>query len=349
VKALVTGSSGFISFHLINELVKRRYEIRATGRKESDRSHLSVEFVPSDILDREDLKRVMEGIDIVFHLAAVFDFSAERSLMERVNVDGTRNICEVALDSDVKKFIHFSTCAVYGRPRKLPVNEEHPKNPSHPYEVTKWRSERVAFSFHQENGLPVVALRPGMVYGERNRYGHAVFIAILSILKRRFGWIPKLKDGPLGHHVHALDVASAAIFLSRKKSTIGNAYNIVDNNPISAGKFINLIAESLGLLCLGKLHLPKFQPWVFRLFPFFPANLGFLNDWLQNEWKRTIKIHKLEPALIPRIDKEWIYYAMDHYYDNRKIRKLGYKLRYPMVKEEIKNEIRWYKKEKWIP
>ncbi|PIU69015.1 MAG: hypothetical protein COS84_00230, partial [Armatimonadetes bacterium CG07_land_8_20_14_0_80_40_9] len=122
---LVTGACGFNGSYMVELLLEKGYKVRATDLEGTERGiyedlvkREGVEFVPSDLTKKETLKEVVKDVEYVFHPAAVFDYAAKWELMERVNVFGTRNLCEVLMEEGkVKKFVVWSSAAVYGIPK----------------------------------------------------------------------------------------------------------------------------------------------------------------------------------------------------------------------------------------
>ena len=136
LKVLVTGGAGFIGSYLVDRLVKDGYEIRviddlSTGRLDNIQNHLSagkVDFIRGDIRDVSLVRKTVDGVDVVVHLAAVTSvpFSVENpDLTFDVNLLGTLNLIRACAQEGVGRFVFVSSCAVCGEPEFLPVKEEH--------------------------------------------------------------------------------------------------------------------------------------------------------------------------------------------------------------------------------
>ena len=173
---LVTGGAGFIGSHLVEALVARGETVRvlddlSTGKRENlaavrDR----VTFVEGSIADAAVVRDVMDGVDSVFHQAAVASvpLSIERPIhVERVNVEGTLQVLEAAAAAGVKRVVFAASCAAYGDSERLPSVEEQPVAPISPYAVTKVVGEMYARIYTELKGLPMVALRYFNVFGPR--------------------------------------------------------------------------------------------------------------------------------------------------------------------------------------
>lgn len=174
-KALVTGGAGFIGSNLVEYLLGRGFKVRvfddlSTGKLENISDFMSdVEFVEGDISERETVKEVVEGIDYVFHQAALP--SVPRSIEDphttnRVNVEGTLNLLLAARDAGVKRFIYASS-SVYGNTETLPKFEDMPVSPASPYALSKYAGERYCQIFYDIYGLETVCLRYFNVFGPR--------------------------------------------------------------------------------------------------------------------------------------------------------------------------------------
>src|SRR3954447_18572067 len=176
---LVTGAGGFIGSHLAEELVRRGADVRAFVRYNSagrwgwlDESDLrdELEVVAGDIRDPETLVPAVDGVEVVFHLAALIaiPYSYVTPLAYvRTNVEGTTNVLEAARTAGVQRVVHTSTSEVYGTARTAPIHESHPLQGQSPYSASKIGADKIAESFHAAYGLPVVVLRPFNTYGPR--------------------------------------------------------------------------------------------------------------------------------------------------------------------------------------
>lgn len=194
MKSLVTGGAGFIGSHLVDRLLEDGHEVTvldnlSTGRidniahlKEEPRFHL----YEVDVAEWGALNRYTEGVDWVFHLAALADIVPSiqnPTLYFRANVDGTVNVLEAARQSQVKRFIYAASSSCYGIPDIYPTPETADIRPQYPYALTKYVGEQCVLHWGQIYKLPVLSLRLFNVYGPRSRtsgaYG-AVFGVFLA-------------------------------------------------------------------------------------------------------------------------------------------------------------------------
>lgn len=181
VPVLVTGADGFIGSHLVERLVAEGARVRAfclytsTGSAgwldhvaPSVRAALDIRL--GDVRDARFVERATEGIEVVFHLAALiaipYSYAAPESFVD-TNVRGTLNVLEAAHRAGARRLVHTSTSEVYGTPTELPIRETHPLQAQSPYAATKVAADQLALAFERSFGLPVVVLRPFNTYGPR--------------------------------------------------------------------------------------------------------------------------------------------------------------------------------------
>ena len=170
-KVLVTGADGFIGSHLTELLLEEGYEVRALSVYNSfnywgwldDIKHPRLEVVSGDVRDAAFCRHITQGCDTVFHLAALiaipYSYVAPESYVD-TNIKGTLNMCQAALDHNVRRLIVTSTSEVYGTARYVPIDENHPRQPQSPYSATKIGAAAIAKSFYNAFNLPVTIARP---------------------------------------------------------------------------------------------------------------------------------------------------------------------------------------------
>ena len=194
MKALVTGGAGFIGSHLVERLVADGHAVVAvdnfaTGHPR-DLAHLAGEpnfaMHRADVTDFEAIRPLFDGVDWVFHLAAMADIVpsiVDPMVYHRANVDGTVNVLEAARAAGVKRFLYTASSSCYGVPDVYPTPETAPPRPMYPYALTKYVGEQYVLHWCQTYGLPAVSLRFFNVFGPRHRttgtYG-AVFGVFLA-------------------------------------------------------------------------------------------------------------------------------------------------------------------------
>src|SRR3989338_1188931 len=172
---LVTGGAGFIGSHLVEELVKKGYNVKVIdnlSRNTNNVKHLirekKIEFIKGDVRDWDVVFDSMKGIDYVFHKSAVCIKRCIQFPHEAidVNLNGSYNVFRAALENKVKKVIFDSTSSVYGEPDKLPMAEDAAIKPVEPYGATKIAAEFM-LEFLSKKGLDYFTFRYFNVYGPK--------------------------------------------------------------------------------------------------------------------------------------------------------------------------------------
>jgi dihydroflavonol-4-reductase len=183
MNVLVTGSTGFIGTHLVSALVARGWRVRCLVRPTSRREPLSaynVEYVVGSLQDRTALRRAMQGVEMVFHLAGATRVCVPADY-DRVNCDGTRHLIEVCQETaaTLRKFLYISSIAAAGPSRTgQPLTERDAPQPVGPYGGSKLRAEEVVLACRES--MPVMVLRPSAIYGPRD----TDFLQLFRALKR---------------------------------------------------------------------------------------------------------------------------------------------------------------------
>jgi len=246
MKAFVTGGTGFIGRSLIRQLIDRGYRVHALARSESSAAAvraLGATSVPGDITDRESMRAAMRGSDVVFHLAAVYDYAPEaKALCEPINVEGTRVVLGLAHELGVPRIVHTSSLAVFGDTHgELPDETYRADGPFlTEYDRTKWQAHYEVALPLIEQGAPIVIVLPGAVYGP----GDTSWLAEAMRLFHR-GLMP-LVPGPESVVTYAYvdDVAEGHI-LAAEKGRIGESY-ILAGPAVPLGEMVDFWAQLTG-------------------------------------------------------------------------------------------------------
>jgi UDP-glucose 4-epimerase len=259
-RILVTGGAGFIGSHLVEELVGKDYktvildDLLKSGLQNIksllDRGMLRL--VKGDICNKEVVDEALQDVDGVFHLAAITSvpFSVEfPKLAFKVNVDGTKNLLEACLRHSVKRFIFASTCAVYGEPYYLPVEEKHPLVPISPYAESKLRAEIVCREFQETQGLGITILRPFNVYGPRQGMDQYAGVISKFIERLRQGKPPLIFGDGLQTRdfIFVKDVVNAFMLALKNKASVGRVFNVGTGLPTSINELADLLIELFGI------------------------------------------------------------------------------------------------------
>ncbi len=255
--ALVTGADGFIGSHLVEHLVNKGYKVRALslynsfnswGWLDNIENKENIEVVSGNIIDPHFCQTLTEGMDFIFHLAALiaipYSYVAPSTYVD-VNVKGTTNICHAALKSGCQLMIHTSTSEVYGTAQYVPIDENHPLQAQSPYSASKIGADSLALSFHNSFQLPLIVARPFNTYGPRQSARAVIPSIIIQILAGKkeiqLGDVTPTRD-----FNYVLDTVKGFAELAECEKAIGEVVNIGSNFEISVGDTLNLIKEIIG-------------------------------------------------------------------------------------------------------
>lgn len=247
-KVLITGGTGFLGAYIIKELVEKGYAVRAIRRNHTVPffipAHIfhKVEWVEGDILDVIALKDAMDGMDAVIHAAARVSFHAsERKELFKVNIEGTANVVNMALEKNIRRFVHISSVAAIGRTvNGERISEEKKWQPGKMhtfYAISKYHAEMEVWRGAAE-GLNVVVLNPSTVlgYGNWNTSSCAIFKSVYN----EFPWYTTGING----FVSVEDVARATVLLMN--SSQNNERFILNGENWSFRQLLDTIADGFG-------------------------------------------------------------------------------------------------------
>ena len=321
--AMVTGGSGFIGSHVVRILLEQGVRVRALVRRGDPLQNLyglDVEQVEGDLLERESLEKCVEGCDTIFHLAAVFAYwLPDPSVMYRVNIDGTVNLLEVALEAGVKKVVHTSSIAAIGATEdQTSATEETSFNDwlhADHYVLSKYMAELEAMRF-VSRGLNLSVVNPTFPFGSNDIAPTPTgYLVQRYVSGKNPVWLPGglnvgyVRDIALGH------------ILAAQRGRVGERY-ILGGHNLSYKDFGVRICE------LAKVKLPKYE-----LNPKWVSWAGRINEWFANN------ISHREPLIVSKA----IEYTGDKFlfFDSSKaIRELGYEIS-PMEKA-LGESVDWF-------
>lgn len=259
-KVLVTGADGFIGSHLTERLVRDGFQVRALVYYNSFNSwgwldalepeaRASIEVVAGDIRDPYFVRKAVQGMHIVMHLAALiaipYSYHAPDSYVE-TNIRGTVNLLQAARDFGVERFVHTSTSEVYGTAQYVPIDENHPLVGQSPYSATKIAADQLALSFYHSFDLPVSVIRPFNTYGPRQS-ARAVIPTIITQLAAGRRRIKLGSLHPTRDFNYVADTVSGFMAMATSKKAIGQVINVCSNYEISIGDTAQLIAKIMGV------------------------------------------------------------------------------------------------------
>jgi dihydroflavonol-4-reductase len=312
-------------------------------------------MLPANLLEVESLRPLFEKpIENVFHTASLYDYSASIEVLRRINVDGTRNLLDAMEGVPITRFVHWSTCGVFGKPYtaadghkvNLPFTEDSPSPHStaygepgpaqthlvNPYSISKWEQEQMMWDAYRNHGLPLTVVRPAPIYGPGSCYGHGG--VILAIAQGFFRFLPKDADQFITSSVHVVDIARFAIFAASCEEALGEDYNVVDNSIVSYHEFLTYIALLTGRR-MWSMPLVRSK----HLRPFF-LGAAHASAWLQKRFSLPrVRVLEVQSAT---------YISSSYWLSNRKSQALGYTYTYPDIREGLKDTVTWMRKMGWL-
>ena len=240
MRALITGGAGFLGNHVSRYFQDQGHEVTIFDQAEA---HPGFRSIVGDLADADDVAAAVKGNDVVVHIGAIGDVylaGEQPALASRVNVTGSANIAEAALAHDAR-VVYASTWEVYGEPQYEPMDEDHPTNPDHPYNITKLAGERLLIAAGELRDLPVIALRLGTAYGSGLR-PNSVFRIFVD--RARAGESITIQgDGAQGRQfTHARDIARA-FSMAASSDLTGLALNTIAPDVTTIRRLAELVVD----------------------------------------------------------------------------------------------------------
>ena len=275
MQIFITGSTGFIGTHTTELLAKSNHKLKLLIRKTSKSSFTksqNITPVEGDLTDKNSLLKGMEGCDSVINIAGHYTFwEPDKSIYSKVNIVGTRNVMECAIECKIKKVVHVSTAGVFGKPEDEPFNEKSSCGPVQysEYFRTKYEGELIAWGLFETKKLPLVVIYPACVLGAGDTKASGRYIN--DFINR------KLPAAVFKHRifsfVYVKDVAQAIVNAIEKDNNIGEKY-LISNCRYTWGEINKMISETSGV------PSPKFS---------LPDSVTMLNAYLLTGLANIIK------------------------------------------------------------
>ncbi len=257
---LVTGADGFIGSHLVERLCAEGAKVRAfcfynsngslgwlDEASEEVRKDLDPWF--GDIRDSRRVESACDGVDTVFHLAALiaipYSYAAPQSFIE-TNIGGTLNVLEGVRRKGCRRVVHTSTSEVYGTPARLPIRETHPLQGQSPYAASKIGADALCESFLRSFDVPVVVLRPFNTYGPRQST-RAVLPTILAQLLEGQSRIRLGNLAPKRDLTFILDTVDGFVRAGAAVGVEGEVIQLGTGNAVSIGDLLIMAARVVGV------------------------------------------------------------------------------------------------------
>jgi UDP-glucuronate 4-epimerase len=246
--ALVTGAAGFVGRTLVRALADAHWHVRAGVHHERDRAvfagHANVEAVAIDLHDSGSLVPALQGVEQVYHCAALLDAQAGRERLMDVNAASTRRLWEAASASGVRKALYCSSTAVYGLLSRSgnAITEQVQARAIEPYGYSKLQGEMAALEIAARTTLHTTIIRPVAIFGlhEKTAFGRSLRDAAMSKLLIARGFEKKKFS-----FVHVEDVAAAAVHVLGLDCACGEVYNVAVDEPIPFEKAFRVYQSAL--------------------------------------------------------------------------------------------------------
>jgi len=317
-RMLVTGAAGFIGRYMVDLLVKLDYRVYATDLGSRPRwldaeRFARVEYSSADLREEEKIAFLMKWAqpDAVFHVGAIFDFSAPLELLREVNVAGSARVCEAARDAGARRVVYWSSGSIYAASDE-PVAEAGAKAPLDPYARTKYEGEVALFDYHDPPEFEVYSVRPAMVSGILSRYGSGL---VARLMHEGYLVGPPQRRGMTTAVVNARDVATCGYLAAAKSldlptgSPDDTAFNAsadpvdVDSMMSTLSRFIprrhilgvrTALAEIIGFGYQDEVRLPD-------RFVHLVGAASSLATHVLNRFRRVKLFPKIPPETVPYI------------------------------------------------
>ncbi len=325
---MVTGATGLLGSHLVEQLVQAGHRVRALVRPGSNTAFLrslDVECVTGDITDSASLMRACQSVDTVFHSAAKVGDWGTQTDFETYTIQGTRHVAQAVQATGVRRLVHVSSTSAYGHPPSsaLTIDENCPLGTKFwlwdHYTRAKVEAERLIWKLYETEKLPVTIVRPSWLYGPRDRL----------TIQRMYNTLKQRKVRIIGpgsnrmNTIYAGSVAHCCILAGQSEAALGQAYNATYDGAITQQDWFNLWADAF--------ELPRPTRHV-------PYGLAFQAGFVLEAFYRVIGAKK--PPLITRYSA-WLLGRPTFYLSTKAERDLGWKpiVTYP---EGVRKTVEWY-------
>ncbi len=368
--ALVTGAIGHAGSFLVRDLANQGWKVIATDLESSQRKqvmtketvfsesyeylsieHENVTFIAADLRDKESLRGLFQDsidYDVIFHPASLYDYFAELDILMEINHGGLKNFLEVIdehyqkLGKPMPRFMHFSTCGVYGEPEYerdeegflIPITEDAPFDPPNNYSISKKEQEVLLHEWEEKKNLEYTIVRSAPIYGPYQTYGmFHIYYMVYKIGTMVLPYISPPQRKLMMPMIHVEDLVAATIYLSDKEEAIGEAYSVVADSTTQE-EWLEFLFQELGV--------PYVRiPIHWRLYEVAAA---IMRKYIH---KQTLKAREM--GLRPRIDLPMIEYVTHNYFfSNEKLRATGFEYKYPDFISGTRQTMRWYIDHGWF-
>jgi nucleoside-diphosphate-sugar epimerase len=324
---LITGATGFIGGHIAEACAAKGHKVRTIARTGSDLAALKqigAEIIPGDLTDAATVRTAVQDAEVVIHCAGKVGDQGGVEDYRPVNVEALRNLLEACRGKPLNRFVHMSSLGVYEARHHYGTDESQPLPTAHldAYSQTKVEADQLAQEYQRKHILPIVILRPGFVYGPRDR----------TVLPKLIKRMTTGKIHYLGGDQRALNtiyignLVEAVFVVIERPEAVGQIYNLTDGESVSKRRFFEAVADGMGLPRSKQLLPRRLAALVVRL--------------LERQMRRAVARGKT-PLITPAQFK-FLLLNLDFSIEKAK-RELGYQPRFTF-EQGMRETLAWYRK-----
>ncbi len=244
----ITGATGLVGSHAAEEALKRGHRVRALVRPTSDTRLLDqwgVQTITGDLEDSKALQAGASGADWIFNCAAKVGDWGTLEEFRRLNVEALRLLLDAAARARVERFVHVSSLGVYEGRDHYGTDETVPPaaNSLDAYTRSKSEAEALVLQYHRDRGLPAAVVRPGFIYGERDR---TVLPKLIHSLNR--GLFTYFGSGQQALNcIYVKNLVEGIFLAAQSPAAVGEVFNLTDGQLVTKTQFVSRVAELAGI------------------------------------------------------------------------------------------------------
>ena len=347
---LVTGAAGTVGNYVVSLAEAAGYRVIAT---DTSAKGISVpvrgEVRAGDLRDPAFMARLVKGVDLVIHTAALLDVGTPYEALRAVNTDAVLMLHEMASEAGAKRFVHVSTAMLYALGQKGALSESAHVEARGPHGRSKREAEQL-LEARTGKGAPWTILRAAPVYGRRGRHFASILLALGPSARLTMPVLPRPAGGPTHNFVHAEDVARALVHVVGREDCAHKYFNVADEDPLTLGARVAETYRAYGLHTLPAGELPRGVLDRIGQLCQAPGAYQSLDTALLAAWRLVVLRHGLKTALRARVDREALTLLYDDLVlDTSALRATGWRPRFPRFAEGWRQILRWYQAERWAP
>lgn len=275
---LVTGATGFVGSHVAEALAARGDAVRTLARASSDTAlldRLGAAVVRGDLTDADAVRRAADGADVVIHCGAKVGDWGPVDDYRKVNVEGVRYLLDAVAGRPLDRFVLVSSLGVYAARHHYGTDETEPLPDGHidGYTQSKVEAERLALQYFRKQGTPVAVLRPGFIYGPRDR---SVLPRIATRLRERS--VIYIARGRYAlNTTYVANLVDAILLAVDSPAAVGEVFNVTDGEFVTKRRFFEAVADGIG----APRPRGSVPVWLAR----------FVANWRERAFRRADKPH----------------------------------------------------------